>query len=69
MTEVSGLRGTLKEIYFPLTPLSDAVGNAVWENRTLAGASESRSDFGVDEILCLLASSSGKTAQRGHRTR
>lgn len=63
------LRGTLKEIYFPLTRLSDAVSsNAVWENRALAGASEPRSDFGVDEILCLLASSSGRVPPKvtGH---
>lgn len=69
MKEASVLKGTLKEIYFPLTCLSDAVSsNAVWENRALAGASEPRSDFGVDEILCLLASSSGRVPQKvtGH---
>lgn len=66
--EASVLRGTLKEIYFPLTFLSDAVSSAVWENRALAGASEPRSDSGVDDsrppgiILW-------ESASEGHRTR
>lgn len=61
------LRGTLKEIYCPLTCFSDAASNAVWANRALAGAAEPRSDSGVDEILCL-PKSSGKMPQRRHRT-
>lgn len=68
MKEAPVLRGTLKELYFPLTCLSDAVSSAIWENRALAGASEPRSDSGVDESL-LPGIITWESASEGHRTR